>query len=188
MTKRNILGAGSLVLLLLLFCLPRSTSAQSEEYILKTVFIEKFTRFIEWPAASKINDPSKPFILGVVGKNPIEASFAKIFSTNKIKEKKVELRHISNLKEISACHLLFIAKTSRKKLAKILSFTQNSPILTISDSAGFAERGVHINLFVRKGKIGFEINETACKDSGLTISYLMLRLARIVDPVRKGQK
>ena len=177
-----------LYVLLLLICMSGSAFAQIKEYTLKTVFIEKFTRFVEWPAESEIDDTSKPFIFGVIGENPFESTFKEIFSTKNIRDKKVEIRSISNFNEISQCDLLFISSVTQKKLSTILSFTKNKPILTISDSKGFAEAGVLINFYILNNKIRFEINERAIRESGLNFSYLLLKAAKIVNPVSRKER
>ncbi len=175
---------GLYVLLLLIF-ISGIASAQIKEYTLKTVFIEKFTRFVEWPAESEMDNTSKPFIFGVIGENSFKSTFNEIFSTKNIRNKKVEIRSISNLSEISQCNLLFISSVTKKRLASILSFTKDKPILTISDSKGFAEAGVLLNFYILNNKIRFEINERATRESGLNFSYLLLQIAKNVNPVSR---
>jgi hypothetical protein len=69
----------------------------------------------------------------------------------------------------------------------ILSCTGNKPILTVSDTKGFAEKGVLINFYMMGDKIKFEINEKAVHESGLVMSYRLLNLARIVHQERGGK-
>jgi len=78
--------------------------------------------------------------------------------------------------------LLFISKSKEKELSKIHSLTKDKPILTISDANGFAEHGVHINLYLAENKIRFEINETAVRESNFSVSYRLLKEAKIVKP------
>lgn len=166
-----------------------SAHAQPHEYIVKAEFIERFTRFTEWPDESQINDTSKSFILGVIGEeNHFAATLEEIFTTKKIRGKKVVVRRFSEPNEASQCDLLFIAEVTKRKLLKILSYTKNKPILTVSDSESFARSGVLINFVIRNNKIRFEINEKAVQESKLTISYLLLQAATIVNPVRSEQR
>ncbi len=157
------------------------TLAQESEYNLKANFLERFTRFIEWPEESAVNDISQPFILGIIGENPFGTILEQIYSQKTIKDKKVEIRYISDKNEIPGCHLLFISKSEKKVLSKILSFTREKPILTVGDTKNFAEQGVLINLYIVENKIRFEINELEARDSGLFISYRLLNLAKIVN-------
>ncbi len=89
---------------------------------------------------------------------------------------------MSDVDSIPGCHILFIGKVSEDDLSDILAFTEHRPIVTISDTEGFAEEGVLINLYRDGNRLGFEINESAVRESGLAMSYSLLNLARIVDP------
>ncbi len=154
--------------------------AQTDEYLLKAGFLEKFTRFIEWPGETNIADNTKPFVISVIGENPFDKKLDQIFETTKIKNRKVEIRYISELEEIQDSHILFITKSKEKQLSGILSLTQGKPVLTVSDTDGFGEKGVRINFFIEQNKIRFEINKDAIQKSGLQISYLLLNIAKII--------
>jgi len=176
-----------LLSLFLVLFLPGIALAQASEYNVKAVFLERFTRFIEWPEESDVNDTSQPFILGVIGENSFGSKLEQIYSKQKIKDKKVEIRYISDINEIPGCNLLFISKSEKKALSKILSLTRERQILTIGDTKNFGERGVLINFYIVGNKIRFEINESEARNSGLFISYRLLNLAKIVNPLMVKQ-
>jgi hypothetical protein len=165
------------------FLLPIYAFAQTSEYTIKAAFLERFTRFIEWPAESTVHDTTKVFVLGIVGDNPFGTVLDKLYATQKIKNKKVQILYISNLNDILKCNIIFISKSKANDLLKILLLTKNQPILTVSDTNGFAENGVLINFFFEENKIRFEINETAVKNSELSISYLLYNVAKIINPI-----
>lgn len=64
--------------------------------------------------------------------------------------------------------------------AYILQKVKHKNILTISDSKGFAYRGVAINFIIVKGKRKFEINTDAIDRAGLRVSSQLLKLAILV--------
>ncbi len=150
------------------------------EYEVKAVYLERFTRLIEWPKESKVNDPSIPFVLGIIGENPFGNSIEKIYATQKIRKKEVKIILISQLSQIADCHLVFVCQSEEKNLERIVEFVKGKPILTISDCDGFAEKGIHINLFLLDDEIRFEINYESAKDSHLYLSYQILNYAKIV--------
>jgi hypothetical protein len=153
---------------------------QIEEYRLKAIFLQKFALFIEWPESSTMNDSTTPFILGVYGKNPFGNELKKLYHSQTIKNKSVEIRYIKNVAEVVACHLVFISPISQYELNRILDTTQGKPVLTMSDSEGFAKKGVMINFYINENKLGFEINQAAARKAGLIFNFRLLRLARIV--------
>ena len=59
-------------------------------------------------------------------------------------------------------------------------------ILTISDTEGFAQKGVLINLYKSGKNIKFEINKKELIDSGFTVSPYLLSLAKIVNFIGGG--
>ena len=52
--------------------------------------------------------------------------------------------------------------------------------MTMGDVSGFAQHGVMINFYMEHNKVRFEINEDRVKDSNLSVSSQLLKLARIV--------
>jgi hypothetical protein len=173
------------VILCIGFLMPLSAVAQQSEYTIKAVFLEHFTRFVEWPESFEITDTSYPFYVAVIGENPFGSILDQVYADQKIKNREVEIQYISTPDEITDCHILFISSSNKKILPEILSRTRDKPILTVSDTSGFAENGVLINFYLDGNKIKFEINERAVHESGLVMSYRLLSLARIVNQVRE---
>jgi hypothetical protein len=54
------------------------------------------------------------------------------------------------------------------------------PILTLSDTADFAERGGIANFFIDDGRLRFSVNPGAATRARLQISSRLLSLAKIV--------
>ncbi len=194
---KRILVVSLLPLLLALSILAEANDDRDifEYNRVKGVLLEKFVDFIDWPSGSDVSDKSKPFIINVIGKNPFiiiekgkkttEDWLNRLYSNKKIKGKIVKIRSISDVKDIPASNLLFISNSEKKNLDKIISFAKENHVLTVADSAGFAKKGVHINFYVEKGNIRFEICETAIFDSGFKPSSHVLKLADIVCPRKK---
>ena len=178
----SILG---LWLLFILF--PGAALSIEEEYKVKAVFLERFTRFVEWPEDADMDDPSTPFIICVIGNNPFEKILEQAYEKRRILGKPVEIRYISSLKDIAPCHLLFISSSMKVRLEEILSYTKDKSILTIGDTEGFAEKGVHINFYLREESARFTINETAVRNSSLKMDFRLLQYAKIVNPVERKE-
>ena len=158
---------------------------QEAEYQIKAIFLEQFTRFIEWPVSSSLSDTSRSFIVAVIGENPFDSILEQTYARQKIKHKKVEIRYLSSPDEIKDIHLLFISGSCKTILPEIINQTKDEPILTVSDTEGFAENNVLINFYLAGEKIKFEINEKAVHESGLSISYILLNLSKIVNPIKR---
>jgi len=172
-------------IIILLSVLSIQGFSQASIYVLKAVYLEKFSRFITWPEESLIDKPSEPFIISVIGETPLTKNLEQIYAIQEIKDKRVIIREIKHLNEIQGSHILFIAESEKKNIDKIIEITKQQPILTIGETEGFAEKGVLINFFETDNKLRFEINETAVLKSPLQMSFYLLNSARIVNPVEE---
>jgi hypothetical protein len=168
-------------LLILFIAVPHVTFAQDFEYKVKAEFLERFTRFIEWPDDSPLKDPDKSFCICVTGKNPFGGYLHEMAVQVKIKGKPVEIHQIEQLNdELPKCQILFIARSEKTKLADILKLTDGKPILTVGDTDGFAEDGVLMNFFTTGSFIRFEVNIDRAEKSKLKFSSRLLKLAKLV--------
>lgn len=161
--------------------------SQANVYVLKAVYLEKFSRFVTWPEEYAMDDPTKPFIISILGKTPLADNLEQIYSIQKINNKKVVIKRISELYEIENSHILVIAETEKKNLQNILTVTRKLPVLTVSEAPSFAEKGVLINFYEENNKLRFEINETAVLQSPLQMSFYLLNSARIVNPIKNDE-
>jgi hypothetical protein len=170
--------------LFILFCLIYATGfSQTNVNTLKAVYLEKFSRFITWPEECNMTDINQPFIISILGKTELTESLNLVYSQQEIYNKRVIIKEIQDLKEIEGSHILFIAESEKKNTPKILLITNGLPILTVSATEGFAQKGVLINFFEENNRLRFEINETAVLKSPLKMSYYLLSTARIIEPV-----
>jgi hypothetical protein len=173
------------ILVFILALQPIQVYSQASIYVLKAVYLEKFSRFITWPEESLMDDINQPFIISVIGKTPLTENLEQIYAIQEIKKKRVIIKEIENLKDIEGSHILFIAASEKNNLDEIIAITRHNPILTVSETLGFAEQGVLINFFEKDNKLRFEINETAVLKSPLQMSFYLLNSARIVQPVEE---
>lgn len=172
------------VVIFLLLWLPLSILSPQEkekspEYQAKAVFISRIAMFVEWPEDSNLKDKLQPLVLGIVGESPIKKWVEKAYrhEENRIKNKKVEIRYPKTPGEVTGCNLLFISRSAEEDLPKILEITKNKPILTFGDTEGFAEKGVHINLLLKSGRVRYEINPLTLQDSKLSVKFQLYKFA-----------
>ncbi len=145
---------------------------------MKAEFIERFTRFIDWPA-SAFTSPSAPFVVCAWGGGPLTSQLEQVVGRQPIKARPARFLHVESRDELKPCHLLYVATADRAVVRGIVASTRGKPVLSVGDQPGFVEEGVLINLFLdTKGFVRFEINLDTARLSGLKISAKLLRLAR----------
>lgn len=173
-----------IIIFLFLILISFKSFSQANVYVLKAVYLEKFSRFIKWPEESLMNDQDKPFVISVIGNTPLTKNLEQIYAVQKVNNKNVIIKRISNLYEIENSHILVIAESEKKNLQNILTLTKDLPILTISEAPDFAKKGVILNFYEENNKLRFEINETAVLQSPLQMSYYLLNSAKIINPIK----
>jgi hypothetical protein len=155
----------------------------------KALFIEQFTRLIEWPADKLPRDGR--FVLCLLGTSDTAAELSKLAASRRFKDRMVDVRALppgAPPADLAACHLIYLAGSAAPRLPRLLEAVAGKPILTVSDTAGFVERGVHFNLFEetrgapQQGRfVNFEVNVPAVKRSVLAFDAQLLSHARKVD-------
>ncbi len=160
------------------FLLPHTSKAQADELTLKAVFLERFTRFIEWEKQSETNE----FNIVIIGSDEkIAHQLKKVYRNRNIQNKTVrvtQIKHLDDLKNLS-CDILFVSENMSKELEEITQYSFSKSILTIADTKNFATKGVIINFYIKNNSIQFKINTDAAKKSNLQISYHLLKMADI---------
>jgi len=178
------------VKILFVLLMPLCLFAQAQkfsEYEVKAAFLEKFTRFVEWPAEAHMEDVNKPFVIGIMGENPFNSILEKMYANQKIKNKKVEIRYISVLEDVKNCNLLFITQSKNNRVDQIQYYLKNLPILTVCDDIRYSKKGVQIMLFVESNHVYFEIDQNAVKLSGLYMNSLLLKMSKTINTKEEKQ-
>lgn len=173
------------ILAVIVLSLPSFCQDGNNFEIKKASFIKNFSIFTQWPNEESLAETHKYFTICILGDTPAEKSIIDFFSGETIKEQPVLIKKINSIDDIDFCNILFITESRKDSLENVLLKTQNKAILTVSDTAGFSEKGIMINFFQIGSKLSFEINESAVKQSGLYMSHLLLKEAKIINPVNK---
>lgn len=178
---RNFKRYIQLLILAIPFCL--QTSAQSvDEYTLKAIWMGKFTYFIDWPSDS--TQKLDFFTIATLSPNQFSDRLETIYLEHKIWNKPVRIIHLTNTPIDSNIQILYIPpQKTDDAVNTIIENTKNKNILLISDTEGYAELGVHINFFMDEKRVRFEINESAMRNSDFFISYRLLNIAHIIEPL-----
>ena len=151
----------------------------NREYQVKAVFLFNFTQFVEWPVDA-FPEPQTSFIIGILGKDPFENYLEQTVTGEKVNGHPLVIRHYKNIEEIKTCHILFINQAEINKQDQAIINLKGKFILTVSDGNDFIQRGGMIRFITKDNKIQIEINPDAARESNLTISSKLLRIAEVV--------
>jgi hypothetical protein len=167
---------------------PAAFAQYNQEYTVKAAMIRNFAKFTRWPKSSISDQANNTITVCLMGEESLLESFAGIRG-KKIGGRSIDLQWIDNITGLQGCRLLFIDKTARSELSRIMENLQNKPVLTIGETEKFSHAGGMITFFIQDDRIRFQINPEAARRAGLTLSSNLLELAVIVNrhPCRKNK-
>lgn len=167
---------------------PRAWSRLSREQVVKAAMIRNFAQFTRWPQSAFDGHPEESLSVCLMGDESLLESFIPIRG-KKVSGRAINLRRVENISGLQGCNLLFVDKTSRSRMDRIMDSLRDKPVLTIGETDRFTRAGGIITFFLKNGKIRFTINRNAALRVGLHLSANLLELATIVEtPTGREEK
>jgi len=168
-----------LTVILLLFLSSLPSIAQYNENVIKAAYIERITRFVEWPTRDS-HLVIDQFVIGVYGEAEFYNTLIEVFKDKSIKELKVKIISVNSPEQLSGCNLCYISQKAKPLISAFIVRANSSGVLLISGTDGFCKAGVHINFYIEDEMLKFEINEKSLISAGFKVSYLLMQNTRII--------
>ncbi len=144
------------------------------EYEIKAAFVVSFPKYVEYPGSFD------QIVVGILGDDPFGQQIDAVASSKSIGGHPFVVRRLRNESEAKGCQVVFVSSSENEQGKRIASDLRGSPVLTVADFAGAAQKGLMIGLFLEQNKVHFDINNSSAKASHLTLSANLLKLARQV--------
>lgn len=164
------------VLILALLFVP-TAGAQELEYPIKAAFLFNFVKFVEWPADAFAGEKS-PLAICVYGADPFGDTLDNVVRGETVAGRGLIVQRPESLADLRDCHVLFVSRSERSRLAEVLPRVQGKPVLAVGDTDGFLKAGGVINFVLEENKVRFQIDAAAAERNRLKISSKLLRLAK----------
>jgi hypothetical protein len=148
--------------------------ARPSDYQVKAAYLFNFGKFVSWPSAAS---GGESFPICLIGRDPFGNVLDTTLSGETIGGKSVVVRRLSKLPDATACRVLFISSSEEGRLREIFATINKAGVLTVSDIAGFSQRGGMIQFVLQGNKVRFEVDLKAAEDAGLTLSSELLKVA-----------
>jgi hypothetical protein len=179
------------VTIVLMVCLSSGMPVRGEELDqdkllkAKAALVYKFTKFVRWPD-DVFESKDSPFVMGVIGQDPFGQTLDDTVKDRQIHDRSVEIHRLNwiepnDRKSAEKCHVLFICESEKQRLAEILEALRDRPILLVSDTRDFAQKGGMIGIVLDKGRLRFEINEDVMERAKVQPHGKLLNLATVVE-------
>jgi hypothetical protein len=168
-----------------MLCAGTGRAQDVTESSLKAAFIYNFAKFTVWPqdAPTTVGASRAPvsFNACVLGDSRLRDDLERTVRDRQLSGRGIIVSQVQLDGKLGSCHLLFVSGVTSKQVEAIVAALQGTPVLTISDVDDFARHGGIIQMFVDNGKLRFNFNLAAAKQSRLQLSSKLLILAAHVD-------
>lgn len=154
---------------------PAQAQRQLDEYDVKGAFLYKLIKFVEWPPSAR---GSGTVVIGVFGRDAFDDVLGVVTKAKKGGPREVEVRQLSQVKDVRGCHIVFIAESEARRTLDILREVGNAGILTVGETPSFLRDGGVVRFYVEGNRVRFQIDSVAAQVSGLKISAQLLSLAK----------
>jgi hypothetical protein len=135
---------------------------------------------VKWPDAA-FPDKAAPFVVGVLGADPIVAALSDTCRDRKSGDRPIEVRRIDDVAGAANCHILFVPSSREADLPAVVEKCKGRSVLIVASSEASVRHGAHVGFFLEKAKLRFAVDPAAAKRAGLEVSSEMLKLARVVE-------
>lgn len=152
----------------------------TDKYTHKALWPGEFIHFISWP---DFPSDKNTFRFGAPSNDTVKGKPESKYFNHPVSFKPVEIIHLKSLDGIHAVQILFINKDNKNNLNEIIFATRYEGVLLISDSKVFSDRDTQTNFYGMKDNIRSEMVETALKNCGFFVSFRLLYIAKIIDPI-----
>lgn len=190
MDERRLNGSPGILLaqmaalaLAFVFLLSVGVEAQENkptEYRVKAVYLYNFGKFVQWPAGTGADTPDKVFPICILGQDPFGSTLDEIVKGDNIDGQSLVTRRIDRVESADDCRIVFISALPKERLAATLAALQSKPVLTVSDTPDFCNRGGMIQFVLQGDKVRFLVNLTPAEKANLTLSSQLLKVATAV--------
>jgi hypothetical protein len=152
--------------ILFILALSISISGFTQVSNAKAMFLYNFSRLIKWPDANSQGE----FIFGVVGNQDVYNDLVTITKGKKVGTQPIIVKLFKDTREITACHIIFVANNKLAQFNEILVKFQNRSSLIVTEKQGMISSGATIDFVVADNKLRYMISEENARKNNLVLS------------------
>ncbi len=166
------------------WCLdPMPAAADYSQDAVKAAYLFRFAGYVDWPGAA---DPSKPFVIAVVGSPGLARELRRLVPGHRINNRSVAVVEAGSLAGIGRPAILFVGSGFGELLRPALSELAAQSTLVVTDEEGGLDEGATLNLLTLDHRVRFEVSLAAAERAHLKISAELLAVAIRVTGARRS--
>jgi hypothetical protein len=159
--------------------LPVTLTAQYNEHIIKAAYVERITRFIDWPSQVAPKD-STLFTIGIYGDNDFFSVLKTSLLNKTIKGKAVEIIKLVKPLKVELCDICYISGINEEDIDFLVAEANKYGVLLMTEKKGLGEKGVHFNFYLEDNKLKFEINRNSIDSGKFKVSSLLMKSSKVL--------
>ena len=159
-----------LAIIIVLIGSSETFSKENTPYRIQSLFLYNFTKHITWNTKEKSS-----FIIGVSGDSKTFLELQENLSSKVAWGNKIKLVMITPTADIDKCQIIFITKSSKKKILDLIEEFDSSDILIVTEDNQISG-GAGISFIYKESRLNFKINEDEIEKSGLIVSETLLSM------------
>ena len=158
-----------------------AAAAPFQEYQIKAVYLLNFARFVDWPAAA-LPAARQPMSICVVGTNPFGEYLPDAIRDERVEGHPLAWRELRRGESLAGCNIAYLSRSEDGHIDAVLTQAAQQHVLTVSDIPGFVSQGGALGFETHDNHVRVQVNTTAARAAGLTISSKLVRIATVVAP------
>lgn len=157
---------------------PPSAEPQPTETQVKASYLYNFARFVTWPVVK--DDLATPMTICVFHAAEIAPVLRSAVADQTVEGKGIAVKVIEQPGETAGCGMLFIGSPADGRFDALMQSVAGRCVLTVSDIAGFTERGGMIEFVMEGAQVRFKVGLAAAQKANLKLSSQLLKVAQSV--------
>jgi len=150
------------------------------EHKIKAAYLYNLARYVQWPAEA-FGDAKTPFVIGVLGADPIRPDLELIAQTKTVDGRPITLKQFEKPSDVAFCHILFMSPSVESAAQrKVIERLAGHHVLFVGQTAEFLEHGGVVDFVIRENKIRLVVAIEAAQREDLKISAKLLQVAQVV--------
>lgn len=156
-----------------------SAAGQTQDNVVKAVYLVRFAAFVEWPPDS-FATPQAPLVICVAGRSQVAPALQAAVQNQTANGRPLQARNLAESSAARGCHIVYLGLGGA---AMVAGMPDETPVLRVTDASITTRPGM-IHFENRNGRVRFHVDQVAARQADLRFSSRLLAFALSVRRTR----